>query len=332
LAETPEPDSSRVAVVLNGLGTIKYEELFVLYSHVAKLLAERGLTVIRPEVGEHITSLDMAGVSLTVVRLDEELERLWLAPADAVAFRRGVQVGGPAGEERGEIYAPGDDPIPEAQEPSRESATRILQILEDLRGQLEDWEDELGRLDAIAGDGDHGRGMVLGIRAAVGAAQRAVDGGAGARTVLVHAGAAWSAEAGGTSGALWGAVLTSLGGSFDDADAVTDRQILDGVIAGIDAVQRLGGAKVGDKTMVDAMVPAREALELSEVDDSADVDAASALTIAAERAAEAAEETEEIGATLGRARVLGDKSVGTPDPGAVSFSRILARVAELLAS
>jgi dihydroxyacetone kinase len=84
--------------------------------------------------------------------------------------------------------------------------------------------------------------------------------------------------------------------------------------------------------MVDAMVPAREALELSEVDDSADVDAASALTIAAERAAEAAEETEEIGATLGRARVLGDKSVGTPDPGAVSFSRILARVAELLAS
>jgi dihydroxyacetone kinase len=148
----------------------------------------------------------------------------------------------------------------------------------------------------------------------------------------LHAGAAWSAEAGGTSGALWGAVLTSLGGSFDDADAVTDRQILDGVIAGIDAVQRLGGAKVGDKTMVDAMVPAREALELSEVDDSADVDAASALTIAAERAAEAAEETEEIGATLGRARVLGDKSVGTPDPGAVSFSRILARVAELLAS
>jgi dihydroxyacetone kinase len=327
LKESPEPKSDRVAVIVNGLGTIKYEELFVLYGHVSTLLEQAGLTVVRPEVGEHVTSLDMAGVSLTVMHLDEELERLWLAPADTPAYRRGVQVPGPTGEARGEVYAPGDDPIPEASEDSKASAARALEILEDLQARLEEWEPELGKMDAVAGDGDHGRGMVLGIRGAVHAGRRALDRGAGARTVLVQAGAAWSAEAGGTSGALWGAALTAVGSSFSDDSAVTDQQILEGVVQGIEAVERLGGAEVGDKTMVDAMVPCREKIE-----GAGPGDAAAVLTAAAEVAAEAAESTKDIAAHLGRARVLGDKSVGTPDPGAVSFSRILARVGELLAA
>src|SRR5699024_7242852 len=122
LEETPELASDRVAVVLNGLGTVKHEEMFVVWKHASRLLAEAGLTVVRPEVGEHVTSLDMAGLSLTVTRLDDELERLWLAPADAPAFRRGGTVPGELGEERGEIYTPGEDPIPAASEGSRASA------------------------------------------------------------------------------------------------------------------------------------------------------------------------------------------------------------------
>ncbi|MBW8093726.1 dihydroxyacetone kinase subunit DhaK, partial [Streptomyces hygroscopicus subsp. hygroscopicus] len=78
----------RVAVVLNGLGATKYEELYVLWGAVARLLDEAGLIPVRPEVGELVTSLDMAGCSLTLTWLDEELERLWLAPADTPAFRR----------------------------------------------------------------------------------------------------------------------------------------------------------------------------------------------------------------------------------------------------
>ncbi|XBQ30554.1 dihydroxyacetone kinase family protein (plasmid) [Streptomyces rapamycinicus] len=78
----------RVAVVLNGLGATKYEELYVLWGAVARQLDEAGLTPVRPEVGELVTSLDMAGCSLTLSWLDEELERLWLAPADTPAFCR----------------------------------------------------------------------------------------------------------------------------------------------------------------------------------------------------------------------------------------------------
>ena len=77
-----------MAVLLNGLGSVKYEELFVLWDAVRPLLEAAGLDIVAPEVGELVTSLDMAGCSLTVAWLDDELETLWLAPADSPAFRR----------------------------------------------------------------------------------------------------------------------------------------------------------------------------------------------------------------------------------------------------
>ena len=336
LEETPELDSDRVAVVLNGLGTVKHEEMFVVWKHASRLLAEAGLTVVRPEVGEHVTSLDMAGLSLTVTRLDDELEQLWLAPADAPAFRRGGTVPGDLGEERGEIYTPGEDPIPDASEDSRASAARILEALVSIEELLVELEPELGRMDQVAGDGDHGQGMVLGIRAARAAAERAVQGGCGARTALVQAGAAWSAEAGGTSGALWGAALTSLGSALSDDAAVTGEQLVTGLVQAVEAVERLGGAVPGDKTMVDAAVPFREALALAQTGRGGTADAPAesvsrSIVAAAARAVEAAEATADISASKGRARTHGDKSVGTPDPGAISFARIVTRLGEQLA-
>ena len=90
LAETPHGAGRRIAVILNGLGSTKHEELFVLWLTVAPLLRAAGYTLVMPEVGELVTSLDMAGVSLTVTWLDEELEPLWTAPAETPAYRRGA--------------------------------------------------------------------------------------------------------------------------------------------------------------------------------------------------------------------------------------------------
>ena len=337
LAETTELVSDRVAVVLNGLGTVKYEEMFVVWKHVSQLLTAAGLTIVRPEVGEHVTSLDMAGLSLTVMRLDDELAQHWLAPADAPAFRRGGTVPGDLGEERGEIYVPGEDPIPAASEESRASASRTVGILGKVEELLVELEPELGRMDQVAGDGDHGQGMVLGIRAARAAAERTVQGGGGARTVLVQAGAAWSAEAGGTSGALWGAALTSLGSAQTDDAAVTGEQLVTGLVQAVEAIERLGGATPGDKTMVDAAVPFREALALAQAGRGGTADAPAesvsrSIVTAAARAVEAAEATADISASKGRARNHGDKSVGTPDPGAISFSRIVTLLGEQLSA
>src|SRR5699024_9394953 len=79
----------RVAVLVNGLGSTTYEEQFVIFARVADRLEGEGLILVEPEVGEHVTSLDMAGLSVTVMLLDAELEPLWRAPVDTPAFRRG---------------------------------------------------------------------------------------------------------------------------------------------------------------------------------------------------------------------------------------------------
>ncbi|WP_277670508.1 dihydroxyacetone kinase family protein [Saccharomonospora viridis] len=332
IAEEPERKaggySGRVAVILNGLGTVKYEELFVVYSRIAERLEAHGLTPVQPEVGEFVTSLDMAGLSLTLVFLDEELERFWVAPVDTPAYRRGAMpaVDRPA---RTWIYRAEDEDqeVPAASQESQELATRIVAALETLRETAEANEENFGKLDAVAGDGDHGQGMVYGTRGAVEAARAALDRGAGARTVLVRAGSAWSEAAGGTSGALWGAALTAAGGVFDDQETADGARVVAALEAAVDAVQRLGGAKVGDKTMIDAAVPYRAALREAFAGNG---DVAAAARAAADAAATAAQQTADITARLGRSRVLGAKSLGTPDPGAVSFSVLVDALATFL--
>ena len=326
LDERPEGAGDRVVVLLNGLGTFKYEELFVLYGHVARLIGDAGLTIVRPEVGELVTSLDMSGVSATLFWVDDELEGLWAAPASSPAFRTGsVEDAVTETEEaRVESTAPADDPRHAAASP------RVVRGLEQVRDVVLAAEDEFGRLDAVAGDGDHGIGMSRGITAAVVAARAALDRGAGIGTVLADAGEGWAENAGGTSGALWGVCLTAAGGSLAaEGDPSSAGASARAASAGLAAIQRLGGAEVGDKTLVDAFAPTVDELDRAS---SAGLPLADAWAGAAEVAEVAARSTAELRPRLGRARPLAEKSVGHPDAGAVSFARITGVVARATAA
>ena len=130
-----------------------------------------------------------------------------------------------------------------------------------MAAMLADAEDELGRIDAIAGDGDHGRGMVKGSSAAREAAARAVADGAGQGSVLTAAGKEWAAKAGGTSGVLWGAMLSALGARLGDRGRPDSATVAAGMRDGYDALVQLGGAAPGDKTMLDALLPFVEELQ-----------------------------------------------------------------------
>lgn len=327
IAEAPQGHSGRVAVLLNGLGTVKYEELFVVYARLVERLEQQGLTPVQPEVGEFVTSLDMAGLSLTLVFLDEELEKHWTAPVDTPAFRRGAPrdllalADRPA---RTEFFTPGEEPVPPASEESRQFAQELQRVLELFEATCRTQEAELGRLDAVAGDGDHGQGMVLGSTGAVQAGKKALARDAGARALLVHAGTAWAESAGGTSGALWGAALTAAGRALSDDHAADSHSAVRAMLNAVDALQRLGGAQPGDKTMIDAAVPFAQTLE-QEFHNSGDL--FTALKAAAQSAQTAAQATAELTARLGRSRVLGEKSVGTPDPGATSFAILMDELA-----
>lgn len=336
LAELPVADGSHVGAILNGLGATKYEELFVVWRTVSKLLAERGLVVIDPEVGELVTSLDMAGCSLTVVALDSELEFLWRAGADTPAYRkRATSVHATSGPRRSKAVAADEAvalraiaPRAEASPASRACAARIMPALEAMQTVVIAAEDELGRIDAVAGDGDHGRGMVRGLTAAVISARAALQEPAGAATLLNSAGDSWAAKAGGTSGALWGAALAAIGTRLgDDTDRISPADVAAALRCGLDAIQTLGKAKLGDKTMIDALVPFLDTLDTllgsgSSLPD-AWADAAAVATVAAA-------DTQSLRPRVGRARPLAARSVGTPDAGAVSLALCVTAIAPVL--
>jgi dihydroxyacetone kinase len=372
LAERPAGTAgeSRVAVLLNGLGATKYEELYVLWGTVARLLREAGLSPVRPEVGELVTSLDMAGASLTLTWLDDELERLWLAPVDTPAYRRGAfapaadasaagPTGGtaqPCGEGRADAT-----PVPAA--PSTEAAasaaaagaraprtralrtraprvhTRraegaavgtsaaVVRALAAAHAVLHQQEETLGRLDAIAGDGDHGRGMCKGVDAALAAAQRAHAECAAPAAVLAAAGDSWAAEAGGTSGALWGAGLRALGSGLPEDRAAGGEDLVAAAGSALRAVTSLGKAEPGDKTLVDVLQPFVSRFGEGVATGGSP---AGAFAEAAAEARAAAKATARLRPRLGRARPLAERSVGTPDPGAVSLAAVLDAVAVAL--
>ncbi|MGW0571306.1 dihydroxyacetone kinase family protein [Streptomyces tauricus] len=328
LKELPEdvatPAGQRAAVILNGLGSVKYEELFVVYRKVAALLGDAGVDIVDPEVGELVTSFDMAGVSLTLTWLDDRLEQLWRAPADTPAYRKGAPgAQEPAAEAVPFVEDIDDTRVPAATEESRASAAHVLAALNALADTVDTHADELGRIDAVAGDGDHGIGMRRGSTAALRAAVRAHDLGAGAGTVLVHAADAWADKAGGTSGALWGTILRSLGTRLGDQDAPTATAVARGVSEASDAVRRLGGAEVGDKTMVDVLVPFADTLSEAAADGGPLTEAWQRAALAAEQAAAA---TADLLPRKGRARPHAEKSLGTPDAGAHSLALITRAV------
>jgi dihydroxyacetone kinase len=330
LTEIPDglhAEGARVVPILNGLGSVKYEELFVVYRRVAQLLADAGLVAVDPQVGELVTSFDMAGTSLTLFWLDDELESLWNAPADAPAFRRGAVTAGALEASDADDLAEATEAIPEATEESRAGAARIVAALSAAKAAVDANADELGRIDAIAGDGDHGIGMERGVRAAVDAARDAVARGAGAGSTLHLAGDAWANKAGGTSGALWGMALSAIGDALGDTDAPRASAVAAGVSRAAEAIMDFGKAKPGDKTLIDVLVPFRDALATG-------VDAGKSLTeawgAAALTAQEAADATAHLLPLMGRARPHAEKSLGTPDAGAVSMALIIQAIHDTL--
>ncbi|MDQ0031776.1 dihydroxyacetone kinase family protein [Arthrobacter bambusae] len=329
LAETPAGAGNRIAVILNGLGSTKHEELFVLWLTVAPLLRAAGYTLVMPEVGELVTSLDMSGVSLTITWLDEELEPLWTAPAETPAYRRGNAALLSGGQLTEEAFDGGPAAVEFAATlASHNYAANCAAALEAARKALHDAESHLGDMDAVAGDGDHGRGMVRGIDAATSVAARTLADGAGAGDMLAAAGDAWADKAGGTSGVLWGAGLRAFGESLGNDQAPEPAELAAAVTAFAARISGLGKAEVGDKTMVDALLPFDETFSkrIAEgvLPDIAWAEAAAAATSAARA-------TASLRPLKGRARPLAEKSLGTADPGATSLAMIFTAMGPHLA-
>lgn len=315
---------ARVGAILNGLGSVKYEELFVVWHGVQQRLVEQGIVLADVQVGEFVTSFDMAGLSLTLAWFTEELEALWLAPAYSPAFKRGSVLSAQPlqTDVSGECQ---QDTVPEASAESREAAVRVVAMVDALADVVIENAQELGRIDAIAGDGDHGIGMERGVRAARECAHHCLSLGAGAGTVLQRAADAWADKAGGTSGAIWGVILNTIGTGIGNQQRPDGNVVAQAVNDAAHGVMHFGKAKPGDKTLVDVLLPFSDALS---DDINKGLPLAQAWNNAARHAGQCAKDTAQLVPKMGRARPLAERSLGTPDAGAVSMAMIVAAVGE----
>ncbi|MBO8184234.1 dihydroxyacetone kinase subunit DhaL [Streptomyces spirodelae] len=176
--------------------------------------------------------------------------------------------------------------------------------------------DRLTELDSAIGDADHGENMRRGFEAARAELGEEIPATPGA--VLMTVGRKLVSTVGGASGPLYGTLLRRTGKALGSGERVSREELAGALSAGVEAVAQLGGAAAGDKTMLDALFPAVEAMTDS---GGKDFEAARA---AAERGAE---ETVPLQARKGRASYLGERSVGHQDPGATSAALLMAALA-----
>lgn len=314
--------SERVAVLVNNLGGTAVQELSIVARHALQRLGKAGVTAEAALVGSFLTALEMPGISVSLLKLDDlRLQRLlapsaagaWVPPSLPAASLHSVAVPEEAAPEgaAGQAWSvPGH---------GKRFESAILAVAAALR----EVEPKLTELDSVVGDGDIGISLARGARAVEellpsldmdrpAAALRDLS--ANLRKVL-----------GGTSGPLYAVFVlraaTRLAEARDPGDPTAWAAAFR---AGCDAMQALGGAKAGDRTMLDALLPAAQAIEQA-AGEGRDV---SAILRAAIEAADAGvEATKDMRPRLGRSAYVGERALGNPDPGAYAVSVWLKAIA-----
>lgn len=198
----------------------------------------------------------------------------------------------------------------------------LVRFLEVFGARIHDAKDELTRLDSAIGDADHGINMDRGMGAIAEILPGLSDGDAG--TLMKQVGMKLISTVGGASGPLYGTFFLRLGTAFGTSTELTPAQVAAGIRAGLDGVVARGKAQLGDKTMVDAMTPAVEAIEAG----ADDLDAGLAAGAAA--AAVGRDSVTPVVARKGRASYLGERSAGHQDPGATSTTILFESLRDAL--
>ncbi len=201
---------------------------------------------------------------------------------------------------------------------------RRAHALRAIASRMFEAENELGRIDAVAGDGDHGRGMVRGTEAASAAADSRGPTRRRNRFGIGRGRRSLGSESRRHVGRVVGRGAVRAGRRLGDHGTPTDLDVASALRAGHDALVELGGASRGDKTMLDALAPFVEAVEAAV---GRGIDWRSAWLESVDVASKAAAGTADLRPEVGRARPLAERSLGTPDAGAISLVMCIDTVA-----
>lgn len=301
-----------VALLVNGLGATTDMELAIVSRAAMAALRHRNIAVERVWCGNYLTALDMPGCSLSVLPLDDARRTALDAPAVAIGWRPGSQPSRartvvPLAAMEGDA-ASGTLPDSPLAPIWREKLGHVAAALEAAEGELTD-------LDAKAGDGDLGASMARGAEAITALPASAWS---DPSTLLAALGDALRRAIAGSSGPFYATALLRASRQVAGQASPNPKDWANAFRAAVDAISELGGARVGDRTMLDALHPAAEAFRAAAESGASLEEAWQGAVLAARRGAEA---TANMKPRLGRAAYLGERAVGTPDGGAVAVTR-----------
>lgn len=335
-------NKEEVALLINGFGGTPLQELYLFNNSVTRELAQRSIKICRTFVGNYMTSIDMEGASVSIMKLDNELKELLSEESDTPAFK----VSGPVESVE---YVDIDTNCDESKtvsfkvETNEDFATlgkdkvtldNIIYIVDKMSEVIIENEVPFCELDSHAGDGDFGMSVAKGFKQLKREWKYIIsENNNDIGNFLNECAVVIMEYCGGASGPIWGSAFRAAGKNALGKSELTVSEFAQMMEAAIKGIQNTGersfgrGAVVGDKTLVDALVPcavswsesAKEELGFKE-----------AFEKSAKAAVEGAKSTIEIAARMGRAGTVGDRSIGYPDAGAHGLGVIFTEISKVL--
>ena len=332
---------SEIALLINGFGGTPLLELYLLNNAVTRELADRkNMTICKTFVGNYMTSIDMAGASVTIMKLDEELKNLLTKECDTPAFK----ISGPS--DSVEYVDIAEDQSTESNVSFETETPEEFSIIHGNSFSLDNFVymvDKMSEiiianevpfcdLDAHAGDGDFGMSVAKGFRQLKREWKHILEESKTDIGTFLNACSLVIMEyCGGASGPIWGSAFRAAGKAVGVKKELSISDFADMMHAAVQGIQATGersfgrGAVVGDKTLIDALAPTADSWSKS----AAEGDTfKSAFAKGAEAAIEGAKKTEDIVARMGRAGTVGERSLGHPDAGAYALGVIFKELSD----
>jgi ATP-dependent dihydroxyacetone kinase len=309
----------RVAILVNGLGATPPIELAIVARRALSYARQKGLIVERLYSGVYLSALDMPGVSLSLLPLDDKLLDLLDAPTSA----RGWASDGRVADARQIVASSRTEKALPPAEPGPQSAA-LRNAVAAVAKTLIAAEAELADLDGRAGDGDLGASMVRGAEAIAALPEAAFNTPA---DLLAAMSDALRRTIAGSSGPFYAVGLARAARLLEGTEAPNASQWHAALGGAIEAISALGGAKPGDRTMLDALAPAADAMAAA-IDAGKDIPGI--LEAVADAARSGAESTADMTPRTGRASYLGQRAIGIPDGGAAAVAIWLTAIADIM--
>ena len=206
---------------------------------------------------------------------------------------------------------------------SQAGVARVESVIKLIAQTCVDNEKYFSDLDAVAGDGDFGFSLARGFENVIAEWDEYDRSDLG--TFIQKVATTMSGRIGGSSGPIWGTAFLRAAISVKDKNDISQADVVAMLRSAVEGIMKRGGASLGDKTLLDALVPLTDAIE---ADLDKGLDGKAVAQHAAEVARAAAEETAKLEAHRGRASYTGERSIGSPDPGAIAMAVLAERVAE----